>query len=63
MSGNTFDMDLLQTLGPELTVFVGLLLIMIIPNLGNGKFRIPGTQIELPWFLGCLLYTSDAADE
>ena len=56
MTANTFDMDLLQTLGPELTVFVGLLLIMIIPNLGNGKFRIPGTQIELPWFLGGTRY-------
>ena len=56
MDANTFDMDLLQTLGPELTVFVGLLLIMIIPNLGNGKFRIPGTQIELPWFLGGTRY-------
>ena len=56
MNANTFDMDLLQTLGPEITVFVGLLLIMIIPNLGNGKFRIPGTQIELPWFLGGTRY-------
>ena len=41
MTANTFDMDLIQTLGPEITVFVGLLLIMIVPNLGNGKFRIP----------------------
>lgn len=56
MTANTFDMDLLQTLGPELTVFVGLLLIMIVPNLGNGKFRIPGTQIRLPWFLGGTRY-------
>ena len=56
MSTNTFDMNMLQTLGPELTVFVGLLLIMIVPNLGNGKFRIPGTQIQLPWFLGGTRY-------
>ena len=63
---NDFDMDMIETLGPEFTVFVGLLLIMVVPNLGNGTFRIPGTPIRLPWFLGgtrCLLYTSDAADD
>ena len=43
-------------LAPELTVFVGLLLIMIVPNLGNGTFRIPGTSIRLPWFLGGTRY-------
>ena len=51
-TGNEFDMDMIETLGPEFTVFVGLLLIMIVPNLGNGTFRIPGTPIRLPWFLG-----------
>ena len=49
---NDFDMDMIETLGPEFTVFVGLLLIMVVPNLGNGTFRIPGTSIRLPWFLG-----------
>ena len=43
---------MIETLGPELTVFVGLLLIMIVPNLGNGTFRIPGTSIRLPWLFG-----------
>ena len=46
----------LKLLAPELTVFVGLLLIMIVPNLGNGTFRIPGTSIRLPWFLGGTRY-------
>ena len=46
----------LKLLAPELTVFIGLLLIMIVPNLGNGTFRIPGTSIRLPWFLGGTRY-------
>lgn len=46
----------LKLLAPEITVFVGLLLIMIVPNLGNGTFRIPGTSIRLPWFLGGTRY-------
>jgi NADH:ubiquinone oxidoreductase subunit 2 (subunit N) len=55
-SDNGFDSDMIETLGPELTVFVGLMLIMIIPNLGNGTFRVPGTSIRLPWFLGGTRY-------
>ena len=53
---NGFDTDMIETLGPEFTVFVGLLLIMTVPNLGNGTFRIPGTSIRIPSptrFLGC----------
>jgi len=37
---------------PEMLLFFGLLALMIIPNLGKGTFRIRGTQIRLPWFLG-----------
>ena len=51
-SHNGFDSDMIETLGPEFTIFVGLLLIMIVPNLGNGTFRVPGTSIRLPWFFG-----------
>ena len=46
---NDFDMDMIETLGPEFTVFVGLLLIMVVPNLGNGTFRIPGTSIPVSY--------------
>ena len=53
---NELNMDMIETLGPEFTVFVGLLLIMIVPNLGNGTFRVPGTSIRLPWFLGGTRY-------
>ena len=55
-SNNEFDSDLIETLGPEMTLFVGLLLVMIVPNLGNGTFRIPGTSIRLPWFFGGTRY-------
>ena len=60
-TGNEFDMDMVETLGPEFTLFVGLLLIMIVPNLGNGTFRIPGTSIRLPWFLGGTRYKAVAS--
>ena len=58
---NGFDSDMIEALGPELTVFVGLLLIMVIPNLGNGTFRVPGTSIRLPWFLGGTRYKAVAS--
>ena len=51
-SDNGFDSDMIETLGPELTGFIGLMPIMIITNLGNGPFRVPGTSIRLPWFFG-----------
>ena len=60
-SHNGFDSDMIETLVPELTVFVGLLLIMIVPNLGNGTFRVPGTSIRLPWFLGGTRYKAVAS--
>ena len=37
---------------PELILFAGMLALILIPNLGKGTFRIPGTQIRLPWLLG-----------
>jgi proton-translocating NADH-quinone oxidoreductase chain N len=39
-------------MGPELILFAGMLLLIIVPNLGQGTFRIPGTQVRLPWLLG-----------
>ncbi len=60
-SHSGFDSEMIETLGPELTLFVGLLLIMIVPNLGNGTFRIPGTSIRLPWFLGGTRYKAVAS--
>ena len=37
---------------PELTLLIGLLMLIIVPNLGKGTFRVPGTQLRLPWFFG-----------
>ena len=45
-----FSTEFYTALRPELLLFAGLLALIIVPNLGKGTFRIPGTQIRLPWF-------------
>ncbi len=47
-----FSTDFWQAFAPELVLIFGLVLIFIIPNLGNSKFRIPLTKVKVPWFLG-----------
>ena len=42
----------ITALCPELIIFVGLILLIIVPNLGKGTVRIPGTQARVIWFLG-----------
>ena len=42
----------ITALCPELIVFVGLILLIIVPNLGRGKVRIPGTQKRVMWLFG-----------
>ena len=49
---HAFTPEFYTAVMPEMLLFFGLLALMIIPNLGKGTFRIPGTQIRLPWFLG-----------
>ena len=39
-----FGEGFISALCPELILFAGLILLIIVPNLGTGKFRIPGTQ-------------------
>ena len=39
-------------LAPEFVLVIGLFTLMIVPNMGNAKFRIPLTQIRVPWLLG-----------
>lgn len=39
-------------LAPELVLVIGMFTLMIVPNLGDAKFRIPLTQIRIPWFFG-----------
>tara|TARA_A100000164_G_scaffold64126_2_gene52820 strand:- start:3352 stop:5145 length:1794 start_codon:yes stop_codon:yes gene_type:complete len=43
---------LVESLRPEVTIIVGILLLIIVPNLGNATFRIPMTQFRIPVFLG-----------
>ena len=47
-----FGDGFITALCPELIVFVGLILLIIVPNLGKGTVRIPGTQTRVMWFLG-----------
>ena len=39
---------------PEFTLIVGIVLLILVPNLGKGTFRlpIPNTNIRLPYFFG-----------
>jgi NADH-quinone oxidoreductase subunit N len=53
-----FDADFTTALCPELILVAGLFALMIIPNLGKATFRIPGTQIRLPYFLGGERYSA-----
>ena len=52
MEVEVFSTDFWKALAPETILICGLLLIFIIPNLGNSKFRIPLTKVRVPWFLG-----------
>ena len=47
-----FGDGFVSALCPELMLFAGMLLLILVPNLGRGTFRIPGTQLRLPWLLG-----------
>jgi proton-translocating NADH-quinone oxidoreductase chain N len=35
-----------------MVLVVGLIAVFILPNLGNSKFRIPLTKVQVPWFFG-----------
>ena len=47
-----FGEGFIEAFAPEMTIFIGLLVLIIVPNLGDGKFRLPLTNIRLPWFFG-----------
>jgi proton-translocating NADH-quinone oxidoreductase chain N len=47
-----FGEGFVLALAPEFVLVIGLFTLMIVPNLGDAKFRIPMTQIRIPWFLG-----------
>ena len=52
MEVEVFSNDFWKAFAPETILICGLLLIFVIPNLGNSKFRIPLTKVKVPWFLG-----------
>jgi hypothetical protein len=47
-----FGDGFVTALAPELVLVIGMFTLMIVPNLGDAKFRIPLTQIRIPWFFG-----------
>ena len=46
--------DMASTLMPEWILIVGIIALILVPNLGNATFRlpIPGKSIRIPYFLG-----------
>ena len=44
--------DTAAALLPEVTLFVGLILLLVVPNLGNATFRLPFTSRRIPCFFG-----------
>jgi NADH-quinone oxidoreductase subunit N len=48
------DPNTAMVLLPEFTLVVGIVLMILVPNIGNGTFRlpIPNTNIRLPYLLG-----------
>ena len=43
-----FDANFFSLFTAEVTLFIGLILLILIPNLGKGTFRLPGTQARIP---------------
>ena len=46
------DSDTASSLLPETVMLAGLITIVLIPNLGDAKFRIPLTSVRVPVLLG-----------
>ncbi|MCH1592060.1 MAG: NADH-quinone oxidoreductase subunit N [Candidatus Thalassarchaeaceae archaeon] len=44
--------DMASSLLPEMIMLLGLIAIVVIPNLGDAKFRIPLTSVRVPVLLG-----------
>jgi proton-translocating NADH-quinone oxidoreductase chain N len=52
MSTEVFSTEFWRAFAPEMVLVVGLIAVFILPNLGNSKFRIPLTKVQVPWFFG-----------
>ena len=47
-----FSSEFFGYFAAESVLLVGLVLLIVVPNLGKGTFRVPGTQARVPWFFG-----------
>ena len=52
MNTEVFSTEFWRAFAPEMVLVVGLIAVFILPNLGNSKFRIPLTKVQVPWFFG-----------
>ncbi|MFL2979713.1 MAG: NADH-quinone oxidoreductase subunit N [Candidatus Thalassarchaeaceae archaeon] len=48
----SLDSETASSMMPELIMLLGLIAIVVVPNLGDAKFRLPLTSIRVPVFLG-----------
>ena len=48
----SLDSDTASSMMPELILTLGLIAIVLVPNLGDAKFRLPLTSIRVPVLLG-----------
>lgn len=48
----SLDSDTASSMMPELILILGLIAIVLVPNLGDAKFRLPLTSIRVPVLLG-----------
>ena len=52
MNTEVFSTEFWRAFAPEMVLVIGLIAVFILPNLGNSKFRIPLTKVQVPWFFG-----------
>ena len=48
----SLDSDTASSMMPELIMLLGLIAIVVVPNLGDAKFRLPLTSVRVPVLLG-----------
>ena len=51
----SLDSGTASSMMPELIMLLGLIAIVVVPNLGDAKFRLPLTSVRVPVLLGLSL--------
>ena len=46
------DSQTLSALMPEFVILIGIIALIVVPNLGKAMVRLPLTKIRIPWFFG-----------